>query len=185
MLHAYALEDQLQHQATYDALTGLLNRQKFLEFSDILFKKACQLNKSMCLLYIDIDRFKGINDQYGHMCGDLALSTLGGLLRSSCRSGDLICRMGGDEIAVLLYDVSLAAGIQYAERLQAGIADTTIMFNNVPVEFTVSIGLNELLPDDDLFGALKKADMALYTAKRQGRNRFEVYPETMPEAGAR
>lgn len=175
VFRAYRLEQQLAYHATYDTLTGLLNRRCFLEFAENASKVNSELKQPSCLLYLDVDKFKSINDEHGHLCGDQVLSALGSLLRNLSRPGDLLCRLGGDEIAIYLGNTTQDNGIRFVERLQTSIANLSLIYDGKPIKFTVSIGLTELSPSMTLADGLIQADTALYNAKRHGRNKCEIY----------
>jgi diguanylate cyclase (GGDEF)-like protein len=170
----------LETMAMTDALTGLANRR---HFGDQLAKevvRAAAIAKPVALVTLDIDHFKRINDQYGHPAGDAVLRQVALLLEEQVRGSDLLARVGGEEFAVLAVEAPLAEATQLGERLRAAIAGAApISVGRSDVQVTVSVGVAVLWPRaDDVLRTperlLAAADEALYSAKRNGRNRVEV-----------
>ena len=129
----------------------------------------------MSLFILDVDYFKAVNDTYGHDVGDQALIGIAATLRSSVREVDIVARYGGEEFVVLLPDASPTESAVVAERVGSRIRAGALDCGPVEVSVTASIGLTSLQPDDNLDGLLKFADIALYAAKKKGRDRVEVY----------
>ncbi len=164
---------KLQHLASHDALTGLLNRRAFeveLERA-VAFAKRYELETA--LLIIDIDRFKLINDTYGHRTGDAALRRVAELMRARLRQTDVIGRLGGDEFAIILSGVEPGQALRVAEEILDVVrADRVIAVNDNPVPMTVSAGISRIGADDASPGELlAQTDSALYAAKQAGRDR--------------
>ena len=173
-----SLEAELRQQALTDPLTGLSNRRAFLEQITRELSNCDRTKNSIGLLYIDIDYFKQINDQYGHAAGDEALRYLSRSLIEQCRQGDLICRLGGEEFAVLLCNFSPPSANQVAERIREAIADLSVEIDDINFSMTVSVGVVVREPGDgDLELMMSRADKALYFAKRTGRNRVATAQE--------
>lgn len=153
-------------------LTHLLNR-KFLPV--VLGKEisyARQHQRKFCLLMIDADYFKVVNDTHGHESGDVVLQQLAGLLSNSCRSGDYVFRLGGEEFLMLLVDVDSEQACKVAEKIRATIAKEEFRLpRGNTAQMTVSIGVTEYNGHPDPQQLLNKADEALYKAKGLGRNR--------------
>lgn len=168
--------EELRHLATTDSLTGLYNRRHFLELCQRELRRVGRYPNSVALLMLDADHFKNINDTYGHDAGDQVLRIISRLCRTHVRDVDIIGRMGGEELAILLPQTGYPAVLEVAERLRAAIAETTLpLKDGQMLRFTVSIGgcaCNGRQPDLDAL--LKAADQALYVAKRNGRNRVEL-----------
>jgi diguanylate cyclase (GGDEF)-like protein len=165
------LERQMNQLATYDFLTGLLTRQSFFERSDRKITHARDHGQSLAVLYLDLDNFKTINDVWGHSAGDKVLAFFGELLRDVFREEDIIGRMGGEEMVVVLEDVPLSTIVQIIERIRKTCRNHQIFIEGELVGFSVSIGVvmhNE--PLDDLDAMLMQADKALYYAKKHGKN---------------
>ncbi|MGJ8529732.1 PleD family two-component system response regulator [Maritalea sp.] len=160
--------------AVIDGLTGLYNRRYFDRHMCVQMDKAREGNKSLGLMMLDIDFFKSVNDTHGHAAGDEVLREFSSRLQRNIRGVDLACRYGGEEFVVMMPGADLHRAKNIAERIRNAIAsepfDTGI---TVPLDITVSVGIsiNEL-PDDTPDQMLKRADIALYRAKREGRNRI-------------
>ena len=162
--------------ATQDALTGIANRRTIIGALERDMLRALRNRQPLSLLMIDIDHFKTINDVYGHLAGDRVLCAVVDAIRERVRAQDLIGRYGGEEFMVLLPETALDGGRQVAEKLRQGIADTPCLIDGQPVSVTVSIGLygGYVLAEDSWDHLIHEADRALYRAKEQGRNRFEI-----------
>jgi diguanylate cyclase len=156
-------------EARTDPLTHLCNRRGF----EHAVAEAAHSLTGCALLFLDVDRFKQINDVYGHTHGDEVLREIGNVLRANIRGPDLAARIGGDEFAVLLADTSLSRATALAEQLCDEIARRRVRSaNGVAMDpVTISIGIAEAIPDDSLSTLLERADRAMYGAKRCGRNR--------------
>jgi diguanylate cyclase (GGDEF)-like protein len=173
------MHDELQLLATTDALTGLPNRREFmrrLEEEQSRVQRAPQ--QGACVLLLDVDHFKRINDEYGHAAGDQVLQQLADRMNAGRRKIDMLGRIGGEEFAILLPATTPAAAALTAERLRAWVAEAPMHLpDGVALEVTVSIGLAPLDPADaEGAHALSRADQALYAAKRAGRNRVLTAP---------
>jgi diguanylate cyclase (GGDEF)-like protein len=174
---------RIRYLAHHDALTGLLNRASFLERLDEALERGRADGTRVALLFIDIDRFKPINDTLGHDGGDTVLKTLAARMRAACRRDDLVARMGGDELVFAQLDiVSLADAEQFAERLR-GVMRSPISIGEQHIVTTVSVGI-ALSPahGNTSERLLKSADLALYDAKSSGRNCVRVYSAEMDQA---
>ncbi|MDP3701794.1 MAG: diguanylate cyclase [Hylemonella sp.] len=170
------LEVELREQATTDALTGLPNRRHFLRrLEDELERVRRRTTSEACVLMLDLDHFKRINDQYGHAAGDSLLRHFSNLLRNELRATDTAGRMGGEEFAVILPGSALQAALGFAQRVCGKLAEHPMSFGGHEVGITVSIGVASI-SDDDLSAdaVLSRADRALYQAKDGGRNRVEL-----------
>jgi diguanylate cyclase (GGDEF)-like protein/PAS domain S-box-containing protein len=168
------LREELLHQATHDALTGLLNRREIENLLSQVFKQAKRYEHALSVCMIDIDHFKKINDAFGHRAGDEAIKKIGHILDQKTRDADLAGRYGGEEFVVALTETPLAGALQWAEQLRSTIESSSISFNDsmTPIELTVSIGVasvsDEIKNPDQI---VDSADRALYLAKDSGRNR--------------
>jgi diguanylate cyclase len=168
------LQETLQHEqrtALMDALTGIPNRAAYDERIAQEFADWQRTNAPMSLLAWDIDRFKGINDQYGHKAGDKVLRIVGQHLAQSVRGTDFVARYGGEEFVMILTETTLEQALLVAEKIRQGIAALGFHFRNVPVTVTASCGITACRPDDTIDGLFERADGALYRAKNEGRNR--------------
>ncbi|WP_133479123.1 GGDEF domain-containing protein [Cognatilysobacter segetis] len=161
---------RLHRQASTDELTRLLSRRAINERARPFLERAVARGRGVALLLVDADRFKHVNDTHGHEAGDAVLAELAGRLQALL-PGALVSRYGGEEFLVLLETASLDAARAAAERLRAGIADAPVPVGTRDLAVTVSTGL-ALWPPSAEFGAvLRRADAALYEAKRTGRDR--------------
>ncbi|WP_407519735.1 GGDEF domain-containing protein [Methylobacterium oryzisoli] len=164
------LESELRRLADTDHLTGALTRRRFLEIGEREALRSQRSRIPACLLMLDLDRFKMINDGFGHGAGDAALAAFVGVCRGHLRSLDAIGRTGGEEFAILLADTDRAEGLALAERLRLAVAAVPVSTEQGPLSITVSVGLAVLEPEDSLADLLRRADAALYAAKAAGRN---------------
>jgi diguanylate cyclase (GGDEF)-like protein len=164
-----------QRTAMTDPLTGVTNRRGFFEIGERLLERARFGNEPLAIVMFDLDRFKGINDQFGHATGDEVLIAFCRLASAQLRTDDLFARIGGEEFATLLPNTALHDALRLAERVRAVIEGATHAVREDVVRITVSVGvapLNEGTAALDAF--LSAADIALYRAKAAGRNRVEL-----------
>ena len=163
------MERRLEYLASFDSLTGVLNRRTVLGHLERLLSRSAPLS----VLLMDLDHFKQVNDGYGHAAGDHVLCQFTALIATERRGRDYFGRLGGEEFLLVLDDADLAEAEQIAERLRARVAATTIAIQERRVvPLTVSIGLAQARPQDQRTSdLLERADRALYRAKHQGRNR--------------
>ena len=170
---------QLSWQASHDALTGLANRREFERRLQELLPAARTGLLDACLLYVDLDQFKLINDTCGHQAGDEMLREVSRMLQSQLREGDTLARLGGDEFGVLLHSSSFSASMRIAERIRQGAEELRVPWGARELQTGMSIGLVQLTPHlQSLQEVLRVADMACYRAKEAGRNKvFPYHPE--------
>jgi diguanylate cyclase (GGDEF)-like protein len=172
--------EQLSWLANHDPLTRLLNRHAFMERLEKLLSRLTDGRGSHVLLFLDLDRFKELNDAEGHRAGDQVLRDVGVLLAQEVRGADMAARLGGDEFAVVLADCSLLDACAIAENVRGVLQRYEYSGRQGIHRVEVSIGLAELTPDhrspEDV---LHDADTACYEAKRAGRNRVWVYSGDM------
>ena len=163
--------------AVVDELTGLYNRRYFDRHLSLMFTKAQQQGRYMSVMMLDLDSFKAINDTHGHAAGDEVLKDFALRLQRNIRGVDLACRYGGEEFVVLMPDTDAALARTVAERVRAAVADREFSVeDDTELEITVSAGVAAIDNDDahpDVL--LKRADLALYRAKNEGRNRVISY----------
>lgn len=168
--------EEMCRLARTDSLTGLWNRGYFVELSRRELARCRRGGYPLSVLLIDVDHFKKINDTFGHDVGDKALVALAGAMRNSLREIDILGRFGGEEFVVLLPDVCRKGACVVAERIRKQIGTTLVDAGSRDVNMTVSIGATFMDDDSiDLDGLLKHADMALYRAKNNGRDRVELH----------
>ena len=177
--HERQLRHELSWQASHDALTGLINRREF-EFQVVgALASAKADGDTHALLYLDLDQFKIVNDTCGHGAGDVLLQHLASLLQSHMRDSDVLARLGGDELGVLLLNCPARQAVALAEKLREAIKDYRFVWNQNTFEVGASIGLVAIDEHSKSTSELlSAADQACYVAKEQGRNRVHVYQET-------
>ncbi len=166
------LQDKLEVQATMDDLTGIPNRRYFFECTKKQIKKSQESGEPMSFLMIDIDHFKKINDACGHSVGDTMLKIVSDICHKALRSTDKIGRIGGEEFAIFMQKTDLNQGLLAAERIRKCVEkNARTEYGQSLITATISIGITQLLPDEDsLHSLLIRTDKLLYTAKAKGRN---------------
>ena len=170
----------LQEQAVRDALTGLYNRRYLDETLERELARATRENQPMSFAMLDIDHFKGINDNCGHKEGDAVLQKLATLLLSHTRVDDIVCRYGGEEFLIVLPNVNAEIAFQVAERWRRSFVGLTMPLVPVEIKFTLSCGISEFPIDGHTKEELiSTADQALYRAKEMGRNRVVIWQKEM------
>jgi diguanylate cyclase (GGDEF)-like protein len=168
-------ENDLMELAHHDSLTGVANRRYFFDWAGQEFSRSKRHSTQLSIAELDIDHFKKINDQYGHAAGDGVLISLCNTSKRLVRDTNIFARIGGEEFALLLPDTNLDGAVSLAERLRRVIADNTLTLDGVEIRCTVSIGVASLKPTDTCIeDTILRADMALYNAKANGRNRVEI-----------
>ena len=175
---SFKLSQQLSYQARHDALTGLVNRHEFDAQLQCLIQSDQDEDAYHALCYLDLDRFKVINDTYGHLAGDELLRQLSESMKLTVRKNDTLARIGGDEFAVLMEHCTLEQAQRLANELRSCVEDFRFKWDQKTLRVAVSIGLmpiNAAMRDSS--SILNCADAACYTAKKQGRNRIHVYRE--------
>ena len=178
----YPLRNALKYrdalaQSYTDPLTGLLNRLSLNSFANREIKLAQRHNKALSLLIIDIDHFKHINDQYGHLAGDKVLKMVARKLKNSVRETDQVFRYGGEEFLIFLHESDLDSATKSAERIRQNIAKACTRFDKHTLRVKASIGVSSLANGDDFNALFTRADHATYQAKQQGRNRVVTHFE--------
>ncbi len=171
VLNAY--QRKLEKLAVTDKLTGLYNREAFDLLIQQKIAESRREKRPICLAIIDIDHFKTINDRFGHLVGDKVLQELSEHLRQSTRQADVLCRWGGEEFVLLLSGCDLAHGADVTEDLRLSIGELRVQTDDgQTITFTASAGIATLKEDDDITRLMKRADDALYQAKKAGRNQL-------------
>jgi diguanylate cyclase (GGDEF)-like protein len=171
------LEENLRALASTDPLTGVPNRRTFESVGRREMERARRYAKPFTLIALDIDHFKKVNDTHGHDVGDAVLKDVAKACSAQLRGTDIFARLGGEEFAALLPETDIKAASGLADRLRQGIALQPIFSAKGPLVVTVSVGVAEYTPQETgLDQVLKRADEALYAAKRNGRNRVEIAP---------
>lgn len=170
------LRESLHLQSICDPLTGLYNRRYMEETLGREIMRANRSKRPLGIMMVDVDYFKSFNDTYGHETGDTVLTQVGMMLKSSVRGGDVVCRYGGEEFTIILPEASLGIARQRAEALRKGVEELVVRYAGKSLErITISVGL-AAMPDHGVTAEelLREADVALYRAKQEGRNRVVV-----------
>ncbi len=171
------LEEELKKQTITDPLTNIGNRRLFMQRSKEELERSFRYHTSLSLFMIDIDHFKNINDTYGHNAGDTVLKSLAETINNELRASDLFCRLGGEEFAVLLANTDIDAAMILAQRICKLLSASAVDYNKSLISFTVSIGVTSRSEgNDSIDSMLKRADDALYIAKKYGRDQVVINP---------
>jgi diguanylate cyclase (GGDEF)-like protein len=175
-------QEQIEYFAYHDALTGLINRSYLKEELKIFLNLATRNHKKLSVVFVDLDNFKYINDSYGHDVGDMLLIEVSKRLKNSIRKSDLVSRIGGDEFVLVLYDINKQEDIKKIMSKIKNQLQKPILIKNHKLEVTFSAGIS-IFPDDakTIEDLLKFADIAMYEAKKQGKNRFSFITKKLKE----
>ncbi len=168
----------LKVKATTDRLTGLTNRATLDEFLSEVFAKTAAEATALSLIMLDIDKFKSVNDTYGHQAGDSVLTAVGGMMKEMARATDMAARYGGEELVLVLPATTKAVAAGIAESLRRAIAGKAIQIDSTTIKVTASFGVATLepgVPFTQPAHLLKAADLAVYKAKHSGRNNVKVF----------
>lgn len=175
LLHRGLLHEQLRHMSRTDAKTAVLNAGAWEQDAEMELGRAKKAHESTSVLICDIDHFKLVNDEHGHLAGDDALRTVAQRLQALLRQGDILGRFGGEEFVILLSGIGVVNAKSIAERLRRNVAADPIALESGTIGLTVSLGVATLeTSDGSLSEMLAAADEALYAAKRRGRNRVVI-----------
>jgi len=172
------MEEEIQYQATHDALTGLPNRLMFSQLLNHAIQSAKRYQRQFAVFFIDLDRFKTINDTLGHEAGDQLLQEIAMRLKQTLRTVDVVARLGGDEFVILIEELSDLSQVETVagKILSAVIKPVNLM--NEECRITASIGISVFPKDaEDDQSLLKNADIAMYLAKEEGKNNYQFYSE--------
>ncbi len=183
LLQLAITQEELRRLAEYDALTHIYSRRALLHRLEQEFDRTQRYHNELSIIYLDVDHFKKINDQYGHGVGDHVLQTLVDTLKNMLRQADFMGRLGGEEFIVCLPETGLDGAIMQAERSRAKINQLHIHHENQTLQLSVSFGVSQLCSDDDSIEKLiNRGDKALYDAKRAGRNCVVALPIAQPQS---
>lgn len=167
-----AANTRLATLASTDSLTQCANRRQFFELSQAEFAKARRHTRPLSVIMLDADKFKAINDTYGHAMGDEALRRIADVCRQCIRESDILGRLGGEEFAICCPESTLDGALRIANRIREAISRETIEHNGKQTQFTVSLGVTEFTGGELSFDQLlNRADRLLYQAKEAGRDR--------------
>lgn len=169
-------EERVQFLATHDSLTQLPNRFMFNELVNLAIESARRYKRKLAILFIDLDRFKNINDTLGHEAGDLLLQEMASRMSECLRSSDVVARLGGDEFVILVQDVDEPERVSSLARKILAVAVKPIVVLGQECRVTTSVGIS-MYPDDaqDEQSLMKNADIAMYRAKEEGKNNFQFF----------
>jgi diguanylate cyclase (GGDEF)-like protein len=166
---------ELDSLINQDPLTGVLNRRAIMKKLDDIIKQARRYSKNYAVIMIDIDRFKHVNDNYGHLIGDDVLEKVSKLLRQRLRETDYIGRYGGDEFIIILSEVDLDKALVLASRMREAIMKSSMKdTKNNSIDVTISLGLTLYAYGDSERSIIERSDKALSIAKTEGRNRIRI-----------
>ncbi len=180
VIEAKRLMDTLRESNLRDPMTGLNNRRFLEEYVDTIVASNNRRKSQLAILMLDLDYFKKVNDTYGHDAGDTVIKTMAKIFRSCVRASDLVIRYGGEEFMVILQDTSGDAALDVAEKIRGAVEETKIELPGVQLQKTISIGVADFPGDSETFWqAIKFADVALYRAKEEGRNRVIRFDREM------
>ncbi len=175
LMLASDISAKMREIAVRDQLTGLLNRRGFIEYGEKAFAAAQRNGTPLSIIMTDIDRFKFINDRFGHAAGDTALVHFARLMSESRRGEDVIARVGGEEFALLLPGTELRDAMALADQLRSKIGETPMDLTSIGLPMTSSFGVAAISGSDtDLDDMVRRADRALYRSKRAGRNQVDL-----------
>ena len=160
---------RLENIADEDTLVPVLNRRGFIRELDRVIAYSKRYKTKTSIMYIDVDRFKSINDTYGHKVGDLALRHIGLFLTNKVRQSDIVARLGGDEFAIILQNVGYKAATIKARQLEEHIKNMPCICDQLSITLSLSIGVAELLGTDTSVELMDRADQAMYSLRQQRR----------------
>jgi diguanylate cyclase len=168
-----AIEEQ-RKKAMHDSLTGLPNREFYQQRLEQELQRIKRYGGKLSLMVCDVDLFKRINDNYGHLAGDKVLNIIAKSLQKNLRSSDFIARYGGEEFVALMPETSTAEAKIIAEKLRKKVERSPFNFKKEPIQITVSFGISEFAPGESADEVFSRADKALYSAKEKGRNQVQL-----------
>ncbi|MEQ9362454.1 MAG: diguanylate cyclase [Rhodospirillales bacterium] len=173
-----AANEELTRLATTDFLTGVWNRRRFMELGEAEVARVRRSGRSFGMAMMDVDHFKSVNDTHGHDAGDNVLRALAEACVDRLRNVDIVGRMGGEELALILPETDPQGAVLTVERLREYLGDLSIPIDSGTLNVTVSVGVTTVKdPSDSIEAALKRADEALYKAKGSGRNKTVAYED--------
>lgn len=164
---------RLEKMATIDKLTGIYNRQAFDIIIHQVLKEIQRKNFSLSVILFDIDHFKNVNDEFGHLAGDAAIKNIVKISKSAIRESDVLCRWGGEEFLILLKECSLDDAYKISEKIRETVRKTPTVYEGKKIVATISLGVSRYHPSEQEDSLLSRVDKLLYKAKQNGRDRSE------------
>jgi diguanylate cyclase (GGDEF)-like protein len=168
------LYNQALKMAYTDPLTKANNRASFQNTLQREIKLANRNSSHLSIVFFDIDHFKDVNDNYGHECGDIALTSAANCIKDAVRGSDIIFRYGGEEFVILLSNTDIASAKVIADRIRKNVENHAIAYDMEIIKLTASLGVSTLRKNDDCDSIIQRADNAMYRAKENGRNQTQV-----------
>ena len=170
------LFEKVQNMAITDSLTGAYNRRYFYEFAENEIARSKRYQKELAVIMVDIDHFKMVNDEFGHLVGDQTLKMVVDTITCQLRKVDVLCRFGGEEFVIFLPETSLESALVAADRICRAISEQSLKSEKGDISVTVSVGVTHLRDESQtMMDLINEADQALYTAKNAGRNCVRIY----------
>jgi len=170
------IKKRLEYESSHDILTDLYNRRFFEKLFEQKFEQAKRYNRSLSLILFDIDHFKKINDTFGHKMGDKVLTKLANIVKNSIRKSDIVCRVGGEEFAIICPETNKDEAFKIAEKIRIIIENTN--FEKIE-KVTISLGIAELKEKQSKEELYRNADIAMYHSKRKGRNKSTIFSKKL------
>jgi len=178
LIEISSLQTKLREQAIRDPLTNLFNRRYLEETLERELARAGRENYSVCVMMIDLDHFKRVNDTYGHEAGDEVLKALAMTLSEECRRGDFACRFGGEEFVVVMPNINLTTAYERAESVRQSLNSLHVPYGQYKLTITISMGIACFpINGETREAVLRAADQAMYGAKEAGRDHILSYDE--------
>lgn len=168
------LNEALKDASTKDALTGIGNRRMLMDRLKAEASRAERMGRPLALAVLDVDRFKTVNDAWGHEIGDRALIGVARAVSDAVREYDICGRWGGEEFMIIMPEIGAHEAVPVVERVRAAIAALKVDTPGAALSLSASFGVAEWHPGEDIFDVIRRADEAMFTAKRTGRNRLQV-----------
>jgi len=178
--------EKLKEMVDTDDLTGLFNMRSLYQKLDFEMQRARRFNRPLCVIMLDMDDFKNVNDGHDHLFGSFVISEVGKMIKANTRNIDIPARYGGDEFLIVLTEVNFEGSVFFCERLRQSIEQKKFQHGNDSIDLTVSVGFAMLGNGENISARelVRRADQALYEAKRRGRNRVICYNEEMAKEKA-